>query len=143
MVYFDTAYIVKCYIKEPGWKEVRALAKQCVRPACSIFGRMEIHGAFHRHLREKNITRKQYDTVIAQFELDETKHLWKWLPVSEAVMETATAVYKRLPPDIFLRTADALHLATAAVNAARTCYSNDARLLKAGEYFNVIAENVL
>ena len=104
---------------------------------------MELHGAFHRHLREQNITREHYDTVIAQFELDETKHLWKWLPISDAVMETVTAVYKRLPPDIFLRTADALHLATAAVNAAQTCYSNDGRLLKAAAYFTVKAENIL
>jgi predicted nucleic acid-binding protein len=143
LVYFDTAFIVKCYIKEPGWKEVRGLAGQYIRPACSVFGRMELHAAFHRHLREKNITRKQYDTVIAQFELDETKNLWIWLPISEAVMETVTAAYKRLPPDVFIRTADALHLATAGVNAAQTCYSNDKRLLKAASHFNVKAENIL
>jgi predicted nucleic acid-binding protein len=143
LVYFDTAYIVKCYIKEPGWKEVRALAGQYRRTACSLYGRMELHAAFHRHFREQNITREQYTAVIEQFELDEKNHLWKWLPISEAVMETVTAAFKRMPPDIFLRTADALHLATAAVNAAQTCYSNDGRLLKAAAYFTVKAENIL
>ena len=27
MTYFDTAYILKCYVKEDGWQDVRVLAQ--------------------------------------------------------------------------------------------------------------------
>jgi len=28
MIYFDTAYLLKCYVKEPGWETVRGLVPE-------------------------------------------------------------------------------------------------------------------
>ena len=36
MTYFDTAYVLKCYIQEPGSEQVRAFARGCERIACSV-----------------------------------------------------------------------------------------------------------
>ena len=41
MTYFDTAYILKCYVKEDGWQAVRTLARGRERIACSVYGRLE------------------------------------------------------------------------------------------------------
>ena len=59
MTYFDTAYILKCYVKEHGWEQVRAFAHGRERIACSIYGRLELHAALHRKLREGEVTEQQ------------------------------------------------------------------------------------
>jgi predicted nucleic acid-binding protein len=81
--------------------------------------------------------------VRLPLELDEDKDLWQRLPISEAAVTTVIDVYASLPAGVFLRTADALHLATAKVNAAKKCYSNDTRLIEAAGYFRVQGENIL
>ena len=33
MTYFDTAYLLKSYVEEPDWEQVRAFARDCERIA--------------------------------------------------------------------------------------------------------------
>lgn len=40
MTYFDTAYVLKCYVAEQGSREVQALARSRGRLACSVYGRL-------------------------------------------------------------------------------------------------------
>ncbi len=141
MIYFDTAYLVKCYIKEPGWEKVREIARKRRRIACSIYGRMELHAAFHRHGREGNLSGDQLQTVFTQLALDESRRLWTWLPITEAIMNRVVDTFKLLPTDVFLRTADALHLATARENGIGEVFSNDDRMIQAAGSFLVRAEN--
>jgi predicted nucleic acid-binding protein len=143
VTYFDTAYLVKCYIKEPGWEEVRALAKERAKICCSLFGRMELAAAFHRQLREGNITERQLEIIITQFEFDETRNLWTWFPVTSDILEKVVKRFRTLPKDLFLRTADALHLITAEGNGVTELFSNDFRMLEAAGQFNLSVENVL
>jgi len=141
MIYFDSAYLVKCYIKEPGWKMVREIARSERRIACSMYGRMELHAAFHRHLLEKNLNLKQFQIVLSQFALDESRRLWTWLPRTEAIMNTVIDAFRNIPSNFFIRTGDALHLATARENGIGEMYSNDNRLLLAAGFFSVRAMN--
>jgi hypothetical protein len=57
MIYFDTAYVSKCYLNESGSREVRELASNADRIACCSFGRLELTATIHRNLREGKITR--------------------------------------------------------------------------------------
>lgn len=41
MIYFDTSYLLKCYLAEPGHQAVRALAQQQGPVACCALGRTE------------------------------------------------------------------------------------------------------
>lgn len=143
MIYFDTAYLLKCYVKEVGWQEVRALARQHDRVACSAYGRLELHAALHRKLRERELTRAQLATVFDQLELDDAQRLWNWLPLTEAIMASVTSLFRALPGTVFVRTADAIHLVTAMSHGFREVYSNDIHLLAAAPHFSLRGKNVI
>ena len=56
MLYFDTDCVLKCDVKEHGWEKVRELACDHDRIVCSVYGRLELHAALHRKLREGELT---------------------------------------------------------------------------------------
>ena len=93
MIYFDTAYIIKCYIHETGSEAVRSLANQHELIACCELGHMELYGAFHRCLREKIIDMEYFNVAIEQFELDEQDHVWACLPLASEVMSGVVATF--------------------------------------------------
>lgn len=143
MTYFDTAYILKCYVTEQGSQEVRALARRREWLACSVYGRLELHAGLHRKLREDDLTRRQLDVVLHQFRMDEQARLWTWLPLTAAVMTAVTEAFSNLPRHVFLRAGDAVHLLTARVHGFTEVYSSDRRLLAAAPALGVTGRNVL
>jgi predicted nucleic acid-binding protein len=143
MIYFDTAYLLKCYIKEVGWEEVRALARQREMVACSAYGKMELHAALHRKLREGEVTGRQLTTIFGQLELDESQRLWTWLSLTEFIMASVVDSFRTLPDRVFVRTADAVHLVTAKTNGFSDIYSNDTHLLAAAPHFGLEGKNTI
>jgi predicted nucleic acid-binding protein len=143
MIYFDTSYLIKCYIREQGSDKVRDLAVQGEYVACCIYGRMELVAAMHRKLREKEISRGQFTAVLRQMELDETQALWHWLPITDSVILSATDAFRNLPESVFLRTADALHLVCAREHGFSVVYSNDRHVLTAASFLNISGENII
>ena len=143
MIYFDTAYLAKCYLNEHGSDEVRELAAESAHIACCAFGRLELAATIHRNLREGNITRKQSRIVFEQFDLDESNHIWTWLPVTPELLAGATARFRAMNPSTYLRAADALHLACAVEHGFKELYSNDRHLLAAATVFKLKGRNVI
>ena len=142
MTYFDTAYILKCYVEEPGWEQVRAFALGCERIACSVYGRLELHAALHRKLREGRLTERHLNVVLRQLSVDESVRLWEWLPLTTAVMTAVVDAYGNLPRDVFLRTGDAVHLLSAREHGVNEVYSNDRHLLAAAPYLGLTGRDV-
>lgn len=64
MIYFDSSYLIKCYLPEPGHELVRHLAREQPFVSCCILGKVECRAAVHRHFREGRLNRVQADTVI-------------------------------------------------------------------------------
>src|SRR2546429_439346 len=111
MMYLDTSYIIKCYLNEPGTREVLELVQSQRGRAAAIHGRTEFWAGIHRHLREGNLDAEQARGVWRQFQADERRALWRWLPLSDAVVRRSCAAFEQLGPKIYLRSSDALHLA--------------------------------
>ena len=113
MIYFDSCYFVKLYLMEPDSPPVRTQAEASDGLACCSVGRGEVIATFHRHFRERRLTQRQFRQLAAQVEADLDAGLWTSLPVTSAVVETQARRMALLPANVFLRAADALHLACA------------------------------
>lgn len=143
MIYFDTAYLAKCYLNEHGSKQVRELALSDGRVACCEYGRVELAATFHRNLRQKTITASEFRLLWKQFDLDEESRLWTWLPLSRDLMVDVTKRFRKLSPSVYLRSADALHLTCALENGFKKIHSNDGHLLEAARAFRIKGVNVV
>ena len=147
MIYFDMAYILKCYVKEYGWERVREFASGHDRIVCSAFGRLELHAALHWKLREGELTEAQLQIVFRQLSVDEATRLWEWVPLTTGIMNAIARTFASLPRQVFLRTGDAVHLLSARECGCTEVYSNDRHLLAAAPHvgitgFDVIAPDV-
>ena len=143
MIYFDTAYLLKCYLAEPGHQRVRQLARQLGPVACCELGKIECRAGIHRHLREGKLTLLQAQQLFQLLRQDDAMGLWSWLPLTGRLVELATQAYEHLPASVFLRSADALHLACAVEQGFPDIYSNDRHLLAAASHFGLVGKNVI
>jgi len=142
VIYFDTSYLVRLYFQDPGWESVRELAATGDL-ACAIHGHAEIVAAFHRKLREGAIKPVQFAALLEQLAADDAQGAVQWLPLAPETLGRVVAVYAGLPAAVFLRAADALHLATAAEQGFSSVYSNDSHLLAAAKHFGLSGRNVI
>lgn len=142
MIYLDASYVARLYLDDQGFEAVRELARRDA-VACCLHGQAEVIAAIHRKHREGVFTATQYRQVLEQFDLDCGQDAFRWLPLSPAVAARAKAVYEALSPTLFLRAADALHLACAAENRFREIHSNDQRLLAAAGRFGLKGVDVI
>ena len=142
MIYFDTCYIVRLYIEDPGWQAVRGLAASD-HIACCLLGYAETLAAFHRKFREGILNPAGMRTLYEQFDKECDSGAFRWLPFSPSVLAEMRGVYRRLPRSVPLRAGDAIHLACAAENGFKEIYSNDQHLLSAARHFRLRGQNVI
>lgn len=143
MIYFDSTYIIKCYVAEPGTEQVLALAQSHPGRACALHGRLEFWSGIRRHVREGNLPVRSAETVWSQFIADEIAGLWLFLPISRTLIEMSCMRLGALPPNVPCRGADALHLTCAAEEGFAEIYSNDRYLLAAAAHFGLTGKNVI
>lgn len=142
MIYLDTSYLVRLYFEDPGFAAVRELAASD-HVACALHGQAELVAAMHRKLREGAVQPKAFRAMLAQFEADHAAEAIQWLPCGAEVFQRLRKIYADLPASVYLRGADALHLATAAVSRFRVVYSNDSHLLAAANHFGIKGVDVI
>ena len=65
MIYFDSCYLVKLYLMERDSARVRARAEASDGLACCATGHGEVVATFHRHFREKRLTRREFRQLAA------------------------------------------------------------------------------
>ncbi len=143
MIYFDTAYLAKCYLNEHGSQQVKELAADDGRVACCEYGRIELAATFHRNLRQKSITPAEFRLLWKQFDLDEANRIWSWLPVDQELLADVTRRFRKLSPSVYLRSADGLHLTCAVQHGFKKIHSNDGHLLAAAKAFGIKGVNVV
>ena len=141
--YYDTAYLLKLYRQEPGADAVRAHAATVDVLVCSLHGRAELIAAAHRKIREGTATPAHMDALLAQVAADQAAGALHWLPITEAHLDRVQAAFRRAPATLYLRAADALHLASAAEEGFAEIHSNDRHLLAASPLFGLRGIDVI
>jgi len=143
MIYFDTSYIAKCYLNEPRADKVRALARQAEGIACAQLGRVEFWCVVNRHVREGRISERDAGLIRSRMMEDEANRVWTWFPVTPRLLTNVCALLEDLPPNAFIRSADAIHLTAAKDHGFNEVYSNDPHLLRCAVHFGLRCVNVI
>lgn len=143
MIYFDAAYIAKCYLNEPGAERVREVAHEADGLGSCELARIEFASILKRHVRERNITRREMSTVLREFEEDEGNGVWHWYAITSALIEKARQSVLQVPSTVFIRSGDALHLTCAEENGFREVYTNDRHMLAAARHFRLKGVDVV
>ena len=137
MIYLDSNYIIRCYLRERGSAEVLRLVHHS-KGCCSLsLAKVECVAAFQRHRREKKIDAKGIEKVSHLFAQDEIQQAWTFFPISPSLLNSACGLLQRLPPTVYCRSADVLHLTCAAEEGFREIYSHDRHLLAAAPFFGL------
>jgi predicted nucleic acid-binding protein len=137
LVYFDAAYIAKCYLNELNASFVRQFAYQADGLASCEIARVEFYSVVQRHLREGNINSQEAQDVLKDFEQDETDGVWEWFPVTSSLIRAVCEDVRSLPMTAFLRAVEAVHLACAKENGFSVIYTNDRHMLDCAQYFEI------
>jgi predicted nucleic acid-binding protein len=144
MIYFDATFLVKLQIDEPGsTKVVEFVQKKNEVVVSSITARMEEMAAFHRKYREGSLTHAALLKVHDQFFREIEVGRIACLPFSPSIVDRVEEAFLNLPANVFLRTGDAIHLATASEAGFKEIYSNDRHLLAAATLFKLKGINPL
>jgi predicted nucleic acid-binding protein len=141
-VYLDTSYIAKFYFNEPESPGVRELVRSADIVHSSLWALAEFHGVIHRRLRAASISRADANQLSSCFYQHVQEGLWKLIPVHEALLRRTSALIVSAPPDLFIRTADAVHLVTAQETGEREVWTNDRHMLASASYFGLMGRSV-
>ncbi len=143
MIYLDTSYVAKCYLREPGTEAVLAWLEGRTGLSCCRHGRVEFVAAITRHVRDGRLTQRDGHGVYRRLEIDERAGLWHWFSVTDTLVLAACQRLEALSPAVFLRAADALHLTCAVEHGFSAVYSHDPHLLAAAPAFGLQGLDIL
>lgn len=102
----------------------------------------EFHGVIHRRLREGSLSPKDACELSSLFYQHVQEGLWKLMPVHDSLLRITSALIVSAPPDLFIRTADAVHLTTAHGAGERDVWTNDRHMLASAAYFGLAGRSV-
>ncbi len=88
-------------------------------------------------------TSRQLAALVEQFRADCAVGAIRLLPLTETTVDLVERIYLQGPASVFLRAADALHLACATEHGFGEIYSNDRHLLAAATLFGLRGVDVL
>jgi predicted nucleic acid-binding protein len=143
MVYFDSPYIAKCYLREDGTDAVLDLAEASGGLSSLVLAVVEVQAVFHRHMREGRLNQSAFLETCRRFDRDQKEGFWHWLPLGDDLVLRAAGRFRELPSHLFLRSADCLHLCAAHEGGFAEIYSNDRHLLAAAPHFGLLGVNLI
>jgi uncharacterized protein len=141
-VYIDTSYIAKFYFNEPESVRVRKLVRRADDIYSSLWALAEFHAVVHRRLREGSLLPTEARELTSRFSEHVKEGLWNLIPVNEALLRRTGALLVSAPRDLFLRSADAVHLVTAREIGEVDVWTNDRHMLAAASHFGLVGRSV-
>jgi predicted nucleic acid-binding protein len=142
MYYFDSAYVVKCYLNDPDSESVRDLVRTPVPLFSSALCIPEITCAIHRRYREKQLTRKQALEATAAFRSHVEMGTWTMVPLSESLLWDVHESLRALGSTVFIRSGDATHLVSARSAGFSDIWTSDRHMLEAARHFRLTGRSV-
>ena len=141
-LYFDTAYVAKCYLNETDAKAVRKLATRADGLYSSAWCIPELACVFQRQLRESRLSKSRVAQSRSLFLQDVGNGVWSLLPLSDSFLHRVQTLVADLPSSLYLRAGDAIHLAAAQGAGFSEIWSSDRRLLGAAAAFGLTGRSV-
>ena len=141
-MYFDTSYIAKFYFNEPESRAVRELVRKADSIHSSLWSLAEFHAVLHRRRREGAVLAADARELASRFAAHIQNGLWNLVPVNESLLRKTSARMLSAPQDLFLRTADAVHLMTASEIGEQEVWTNDRHMLAAAAYFGLTGRSI-
>jgi predicted nucleic acid-binding protein len=136
-VYFDSAYIAKCYVNEVDSPRVRAFLRTVGGAHSSSLSVAEFAATLLRHVREGALERKHGTKLQSDFAADIEAGVWMMVHVSDALMARVAARLASIPTKTFVRAGDAIHLCSAAEAGFSEVWTNDRHMLGAAPAFGL------
>ncbi|MHB8255236.1 MAG: type II toxin-antitoxin system VapC family toxin [Acidiferrobacter sp.] len=135
MLYLDTSFVAPLVIPEDMSDAVETFLREREDDlATSQWTRVELASLVSRRVRMGEFDEAQAETIRKTFEQLLSQ---SFVLLTPSVTDFLTAAQLLIPADTGLRAGDALHLAVAANHGARTVYTLDRGLLKAGKRLKV------
>ena len=141
-MFCDSSTLLKYYTDEAESDAVRACLGEAEEVMLSALGRVEVMSAFYQRLCRRLWTQEQFSRMAGKFETDILRQLWTWLPVDDAIIKYSAQVYLALPPGLFLRASDCLHLASAIASDHAEIHTHDLRQAQAAEALGLVAVRI-
>lgn len=141
-LYFDSAYIAKCYLNEPDGPGIRKMARQASSLHSSALCIAELACVVHRNLRERSVTRAQASRIREQLAEDMRDGVWRLIPVTNRLLQRVESLVRGWPAACFVRSGDALHLASAIDGGFEEIWTNDRHLLDAASRVGIRGRSI-
>jgi predicted nucleic acid-binding protein len=137
-MFLDSAYIAKFYLNERDSLAVRKKAQGADVLISSAWSIGEVTCAFHRHLRQGELNPSQFHELLRAFLGHVDGGVWTLVPVTEPLLRRMSLQMTSLPAGVFLRTGDAIQLASAQEVGEREVWTSDRHMLAAAPHFGLI-----
>jgi predicted nucleic acid-binding protein len=131
MIVCDTSAVAKFYVPEKESLSLRQVMEREDGVCLSELTRLELMAVFHRRLRERTWSQRDFMAAIRQFQSDDVAGFWTWLPLTPEILRAAADAFATLPNDIFLRSSDCIHIVTALHHGFDELLTYDVHQLKA------------
>src|ERR1019366_5658855 len=141
-LYFDTAYLGKCYWNEPDGRSVWALARRSDGLSSSAICVAEMACLAHRKVREGPTT--PADAVVRRdlFLDDLSNGVITAIPVTERILRRVEAVTRALPRPCSPLACSALHLVPATGSGLSEIWTNDRHMLASAPPFGLSGRSI-
>jgi len=136
-MYLDSAYLAKYYLNEPDSPAVRRIIHGADSLTSSEWSMVEVTCAFHRHLRQGELTAHQYQLLLRAFLRHIDDELWTLIPLGSRLIGRVSAAMKSLPAGVFVRSGDVVQLVSAQDAGEREVWTSDRHMLAAAPHFGL------
>lgn len=143
MIYLDSNYIARYYLKEHGSSEVLKLINQCDGVCSLALSKTECIATFKRHFREDKINIAGLHKAVEDFSRDEKDGFWHFFPINNSILQITNHNICTIPKEVYIRSADALHLTCAKEEGFSEIYTHDKNMLKAAEHFGLTGIDII